>query len=381
MTLFVVAVCASVAAQTDIAGDSYLLRVDRALQLCRKDIAAMAPIADEAARKLADGGALYAGGQPSMVSELCGRAGGFMLIKPLKGNEPTEKDVVIFAQTGDHVVADAVAASGATVIALGGAAGRAGVHGLPNHAEATGISPTLANAIPGWVFTGELVAALTRLGKMPVMYASIGIYSGYPRIYQYQKEGIFWHDKHGVKPVGVGVLGNRFIDVISAMLHRVAAEEYDRLARAGAWAAEATQAGRAVRMYSMGHLFPDEVANTSIGEVFASGVWNSGFFQHTPPNDPFAAGDVLVHIGYQHPPYRMLERARPAGAKVVYVDVLQHRDYVKDDGVLWIDPMWPWVDACVAIEGYDVPVLASSGIVNGAIAWDIHRLTRAAQGR
>ena len=74
----------------------------------------------------------------------------------------------------------------------------------------------------------------------------------------------------------------------------------------------------------------------------------------------------------------MLERGRRAGAKVVYVDVLQHRDYTKDRGVIWIDPMWPWTDACVPIENYDVPALASSGIVNGAIAWEIYRVTRAA---
>jgi len=36
--------------------------------------------------------------------------------------------------------------------------------------------------------------------------------------------------------------------------------------------------------------------------------------------------------------------------------------------------MWGWSDACVPLEGYDVPLLAASGIVNGAIAWEIYRL-------
>jgi hypothetical protein len=36
--------------------------------------------------------------------------------------------------------------------------------------------------------------------------------------------------------------------------------------------------------------------------------------------------------------------------------------------------MWDWPDACVPLEGYDVPILAASGIVNAAIAWELHRL-------
>jgi len=59
---------------------------------------------------------------------------------------------------------------------------------------------------------------------------------------------------------------------------------------------------------------------------------------------------------------------------------MRHRDYAGDPEVIWVDPMWPWYDACVDLEGYDVPVLASSGIVNGAIAWEIYRLTKEALG-
>ena len=66
------------------------------------------------------------------------------------------------------------------------------------------------------------------------------------------------------------------------------------------------------------------------------------------------------------PPRR--RRARPAGARVVYLGRYADHDFVRDHGVLWINPMWPWADTCVAIEGYDVPLLAASAILNGAIA-------------
>ena len=63
------------------------------------------------------------------------------------------------------------------------------------------ISPTLENAIVGWTFMGELVAAFTRLGKMPVIYETIGLYNGVPRINAFDAKGIYFHDKHDVKPI------------------------------------------------------------------------------------------------------------------------------------------------------------------------------------
>jgi hypothetical protein len=85
------------------------------------------------------------------------------------------------------------------------------------------------------------------------------------------------------------------------------------------------------------------------------------------------AGEFIVHIGYQHPPDDLIRIARKAGARIVYVSLRPDRDFVRDKNVIWIDPMWDWPDACVPLEGYDVPLLAASGVINGAIAWDIYR--------
>ncbi|MCX5759260.1 MAG: hypothetical protein NTU83_12280 [Candidatus Hydrogenedentes bacterium] len=79
-------------------------------------------------------------------------------------------------------------------------------------------------------------------------------------------------------------------------------------------------------------------------------------------------------IGYQQPPDDLLRKARPVGARVAFLALRHERDFVHDPGVTWIDPMWDWPDACVALEGYDIAILPASGIVNGAIAWEIHRL-------
>jgi len=71
----------------------------------------------------------------------------------------------------------------------------------------------------------------------------------------------------------------------------------------------------------------------------------------------------------------MLERAKSSGAKAVYIAPYMDRDFPTDKDTIWIDPMWPFGDACVPIPGYDVPALASSGVVNAAIAWELYRVS------
>jgi len=362
----------AVAAAADVP-ESYLLRVDRTLELCRHDVAAMADPAGQAAARLASGGSFWAGGQRSWVSELCGRAGGLMMIRSLGDRPPGASDVVLFAPETGAGLPTALIESGALIVVFGSCPAEAGPC-FASHAEEGGISPTLANAIPAWVFAGEVVAALTRLGKMPVMYESIGAYGGNARMRQYENGAIAFHDDRDVPPVAAGVLGNRFLDRVGAMLRRVEREERADLDRAGAWAREAQVQGKGLVMYSMGHLFPDEVGKTAIGRLFRSAVWNAGFPHHAKPDDTYAAGDLIVSIGYQHPPDVLLRRARPAGARVVYATVRSDRDYMRDPGVIWIDPMWDWPDGCVELEGYDIPILPASGILNGAIAWELYRL-------
>jgi hypothetical protein len=351
--------------------ESYLLRVDRALQLCAADIPALQQPAETAAARLANGGKLWAAGQPSWVSELTGRAGGLMMMKPLAGKKPGDGDVILYAPDGTS--APDFGNSYVISVASKGSGGGVCVY---SHADEAGIGPTLANAIPGWIFTGELIAALTRLGKMPVIYESIGAYGGNARIAQYKDGAIAFHDAPIPPPVPHGVIGKRFVETISTMLRRIETEQHSNLDTAGRWAREAKAGGHTLYMYSMGHLFPDEVGKTDIGKMFKSAVWNAGFRTSAPPDDAYQPGDFAVHVGYQHPPSLMLERITRSGAKAAYMSVLPDRDYAQNPNVTYIDPMWNWADACVPLEAYDVPLLAASGIVHGAIAWEIYRLAK-----
>lgn len=308
-----------------------------------------------------------------MVSEFHGRAGGLMMMRALGECSPEAGDVVMDFSDLQEGSRACPRDKGALIARFGRAAGLKPEFDVAAPAAACGLSQTMVGAIYGWVFTGELISALTRLGRMPVIYESIGAYGGSGRIRKFQNGDIAFHEDHDVPPIARGVLASRYIDTVSAMLRRVEEEHRSDLDRAGAWAREANS----LYMYSMGHIFPSEVADTAIGRVFRSGELHAGF-RLKEPEDILAAGDLVVHIGYQHPPEGLLGRARSAKARVAYVCLRQARDFARDESVIRIDPMWDWSDACLPIQGYDVPVLPASGVVNSAIAWEIYRLTREA---
>ena len=350
---------------------SYLLRVTKTLEAIRTDLPAMRTLADQAAGRLANGGKLWVMGPPSLVGEFCGRAGGLMMIRALGDNTPGPRDLVLAFADRNGSIPVLPILDGPLVISFSDKPSAPGAPCLRSHATETGVSPTLAEAACGWVFTGELIAALTRLGRMPVIYESIGAYGGQSRIMQYKNGEIAWHEDHKVSKIEPGVLGGRYIDTICAMLKRVEKEGRKDLRRAASWAREA----RRRYMLSMGHIFPDEISKTEIGKLFTSATWNAGF--RTPRLEiACAKGDLIVHVGYQHPPDDLLRLARKCGARVVYVSLRSDRDFTRDKSVIWIDPMWDWPDACVPLEGYDIPILPASGVINASIAWEIYRLAR-----
>jgi hypothetical protein len=289
---------------------------------------------------------------------------------------PSQADVVLYGLEGAGCIPERIVTSGALVVGFGDGLTDKGVPAFSGYARECGISPSLASLAPAWAFTGELIAELARAGKMPVVFETIGLPGGYPRIYQYQAKGIVYHDASvGIdKTAADAHLGLEFLVKTKAILERVERENREKFSKAREWIERARNSSASLYLYSMGHFPPNEVQSTEMAKVFRRGEWNSGFHSQRLPDDHFHANDVVFHIGYQHPPNGLFERARSVGARVVYVDILQDRDWAGDDGVLWIDPMWPWADAVVELPGYDIPMLPPSGIVNGAIAWEVYRL-------
>jgi hypothetical protein len=354
--------------------ESYPARTIKAAEACRKDVPAMRTIADEAAKGLAAGGHLLVCGSAAMISEFQGRAGGLMMIRPLKDYTPVAGDVILDFSDLEPGSRACPRSAGAVIVRFGKASGSKPEFDVIGVAEKLGVSQNTTAAIYGWTFQAELIGALTRVGKMPVVYETIGAYDGFARIKRFDNGKDAFHEKCDVPPMAAGRLGGQFLDNIEAMLKHVDKEDRVVLDKAGAWAREARKNGKQLYMYSTGHMFPSEIADTAIGKAFKSGQYDAAFRNGTHADDELAAGDLVVFIGYQHPPTDLLRKAQASKARVTYACVLRDRDFINNDTAVWIDPMWDWSDACVTIEGYDIKALPASAIMDAAIAWEVYEL-------
>ena len=148
------------------AAESYLSALRGEIAQTRSNLATLSRSADRAATEFAAGGNLRAAGrQADFIGEACGRAGGLMAVAPLNQGSPTNHDVILYAVPGstdaeDLKVIDRWQKQGATVIQF---RSRAGLY--RNHVPVD----TVANVVDLWTWTGEFVAACTRLGRMPVL--------------------------------------------------------------------------------------------------------------------------------------------------------------------------------------------------------------------
>lgn len=353
---------------------SVLLQTADALEAARPALQPMRPAVEDVAQRIIGGGRLYTAGEPALVSEMTGRAGGLMLNLPLGEALPTAADAVLYFADADHPLPEALARSGASIVQFGGAGeALAGVHTVTLPEEAPLLSPTLENTLLGWLFTAELVGACTRAEKMPVIYESVGLGSGFPRIRKYQEQGILFHSDRTVARQTVGKAGEAYINAVSAMLRRCEKENRPALDRAGQWIATALRNGGRPRVYTMGHLFPRALERIPLADRLQLGDWIAGFSDAVPPKDTFGKGEVVVHLGYQHPATAMLQRAKAAGARAVYIAVRPDRDFPSGPTCIWMDPMWPFEDACVYLPGYDIPLLPASGLVSLALAEELLR--------
>ncbi|HEY3914166.1 MAG TPA: hypothetical protein VGN61_06735, partial [Verrucomicrobiae bacterium] len=227
--------------------DSYIARLQDAISQCRDHLPAFTQSAELAASGFLAGGNLWAAGrQPDFIAEACTRAGGLMAIAPLGDRVPARHDVILYAGTDplndhDRKIFDDWREKGATVIPFCSPA-RLFRNKFP--------IDTVVNIAKAWTWTGEFVAACTRMGKMPTLYKSYGLPGGYERAKKY--EGKRFHDDLTIQPIAAGVLGKQYLDEIQRMLARIQETESIKMSRAAEWWARAKSAETLVT----GHMFP-----------------------------------------------------------------------------------------------------------------------------
>lgn len=360
--LVAVLVCHSLLAFALDSADNYLSSLQGTIARSRSTLAAVSASADRAATEYLSGGAIWvAGRQADFISEACGRAGGLMAIAPLGGRVPTRRDIVLYAvpgalKQGDLKMIDQWQEKGAMVIQFSSPAGL-----FRNHFPID----TVANVIDLWAWTGEFVAACTRLGQMPVLYQSYGLPGGTERGKKYQ--GKKFHNDLIVKPVASGVLGRQYLDQIQRMLTEIKTTQMPKILEAAKWWSEVPKTS-AITL-TTGHMFPRHAQDPralQISDFAAVPAWEDKDLLDAGHPPAFVLG-----LGYQFAPQKLLDQAKALGVKLVYSDVKPAQPAEPANNILYIDPAWPLADGCVTVPGYDVPILPASGVVQAAIYWTI----------
>ena len=223
--------------QRQAAAQNYLSGFQATIAQTRSNLATLAKSAERAADEFVAGGGFWvAGRQADFIAEACGRAGGLMAVAPLGERVPANRDVILYAVPGslspeDLNIIGQWQEKGATVIKFSSPSGL--------YRDYFPID-TVANLVELWTWTGEFVAACTRLGKMPVLYQSYGLPGGPERGKKYQ--GKRFHDDLTVKPIPAGLLGRAYLDQIERMLAKVGGAQMPKILEAAKWWGRATSA-------------------------------------------------------------------------------------------------------------------------------------------
>ena len=228
---------------------------------------------------------------------------------------------------------------------------------------------SLQNLVVLWTFTGEIVAALTRIGQMPTMYQSVLVAGARDRNARFI--GSRFHQTHQVPAIPPGQVGGEYLDAIGGILRALIEEEAGAIDRVGAICAEVLNDGRVIHAGMISH-FP--------------------VYQHGAPGDPLymrrlerldgesplvaelerklESGDLFFFLGYYRRPTQAYQVARRAGARIVEVITGDGLDGPPQPHYV-IRPKWPFGDSVTRVPGYDVDILPSSGIVQAAIYWAV----------
>ena len=349
--------------------------------------------ADQVAGHLAAGGRLLlASARPDFTSEGFVRSGGLMLAEEWRPQTRlAPDDTVILGWSGAppdqelELLRD-LRASGALIVGIGPAAWAgadlqlgAGLFlesSLPLPEAVT--APfggegypliSLQNLVVLWAFTGEIVAALTRIGRMPAMYQSVLVAGARDRNAQFV--GSRFHHTHQVPAMPPGQVGGDYLDAIGAILRALIEEEARAIERVGAVCAEVFDAGRVIHAGMISH-FPVHQHGAPGDPLYMRRL---GALDGESPSSAelereLQSGDLFFFLGYYRRPTQAYRAARRAGARIVEVITGDGADDPPQPDHV-IRPKWPFGDAVARVPGYDVEILPSSGIVQAAIYWAV----------
>ena len=359
---------------------------ESALQALEAQLPAIVTSAEHAAQRyVKDGYSIRTAGDKAIWTEVIGRSGGIMEMnqpRPLpftlnfltstKPEVPDtdESTTVNFAPQWlvDELVASGKEPPKPFIITHRGK--------LPNlymssdgnpHVAVDGVAAALAV----WTWTAEFVSACTRLGKMPSMFQGYAVPGGQERARRLLKTNPKFHEEVPL-PVPPGILAKAFLSAIRSDFTTVVNAEGENIKALAAQAISVLRAGKKLYLFPGTHIVMEShpVASEYFKRI------NEGWFkikseiQLTPGDLVFCVGfdDVFVGLHYED----LIEQLRSTGAVLAW----SFTDYKSEAGhgaqaigkqELFINQHWNFGDAVVAVPGYDIKILPTSGILAEAV--------------
>jgi hypothetical protein len=353
----------------------------------------MADIADRAAKSLVAGGEIYLAGEPGMVAELLGRAGGLCGAKAIVAGKPLPKfhpgDVVLYSDYGlpkkpaDHGWSE-LTASGVLVVAF--ASSKHPIFGEPLPANvrpipvdvpldsrmaksAAGVrlipAATPAIAIAEWAYAAELIGACRRQHRQMAIYLSMFLDEGYRRLTR--TRGLLFEPGLRPTPVARGQYAREFLTTVRTSLAAIRndKDEMGKIRMAARWLCEASAAHRKIVRNFMGHLPPVEAGMPGDVSFFSRMVRATGPEGVAWIRENLHDGDLYFFLGYQQNEDAMAAAANALGVGTIFITSRgPDAELARSPRHLYIDPHWPVTDGCLELPGYDVKACPLSGILN-----------------
>ena len=354
----------------------YLSRLIDAVDRTRGQMPAITASAEVAADHMNRGARLFvAGTQKEFFNEMIDRAGGLAMVKPVP-KILNRGDIVLYTVPSRLTVADRARIAdwrgrGVFVIAFASAALSADPYFQPDvlidSGDEEGLAladgkmcptDTVINLFNAWAWTGEFVAACTRLGRMPVLNQNLGENGARQRAQRYR--GLLFHDDLQVSAVAPGTLGNVYLDCVAESLAAMAKQAPPTLEFGGRWLRDTAADSRG--LYAASCLFPAHFKDARAPQLFGKAT------ELQLRQAPQTA--VSVVIGYQDPPQIAIDYATMRRGRLIYTSA--RRDGADNrQEVLYVNPHWPADDACVSVKGYDITILPSSSVMQAAVYWSL----------
>jgi len=378
----------------------YLDLIAGRIKAIRKDMSTFVDLGERMAKPLLAGGACYIPRVGEFwYHEASGRAGGLMGLKRYKRGGADRKGVAMFSLPGhngwnpreDEALKREMAGKAKLFVVgradeldglrstrrfsgfTGGADPGAGLYGYGDHRPLVPLRP-FDLVVRGWLTTGEMIAACTRAGRMPIIWMSVWFEGALARntafirhdnLAEPWKNAPMFHENRYIPPLAPGYMGGAFLEFTEGLLASLRSQKA-RLAKAGRWLAQAARKGRRPHVVAVGHSYPwvldlpaeyrDEVET----DYPLRWGWSCSYVRKAHPRS-FGEGDVIWHMGYSPVNVEHVSEILDRGVRLIYTSPYGRPEALKDHpNLLWFDLPWRPGDATVDVPGYGVRVMPSS---------------------